>query len=130
MMTLRSGGTRASGSRKNQRQNRENTTHTVNRPTEIEKMNAPTTAARNPIAVTTSSATSVQKINFSAACVALPLCFTAAILIGGGESWKEDICKSEVLTRQAARRAARSTNGGWLFDRRDFLLRESACPVK
>src|SRR5438128_9667662 len=105
-MTLASSGTLGFGSRKNQRQNKENRTQRTNQTPENAAINLPTNAAKIPIAVIASSATSVQKINFSAACVALPLCFTAAILIGGGESWKEDICKSEVLTRQAARRAA------------------------
>ena len=93
-MTLASSGTLGFGSRKNQRQNKENMTQRTNQTPEIAAINVPTNAAKIPIAVIASSATSVQKINFSAACVALPLCFTAASLIGVAAEWEDDICKS------------------------------------
>ena len=51
---------------------------------DIVKMNVPTSAAIKPIIVNASRIIRVQKINFSAAWVALPLCFTAGIISGSG----------------------------------------------
>src|SRR5439155_1194750 len=61
---------------------------------------APTSIDAMPMTTTPSSATSVQKINFSAAWVALPLCFMPAILIGGGGEGKEDICQEGARGRR------------------------------
>src|SRR5205809_3681339 len=91
-MTLGSEGTFGLGSRKNQRQNRANNIQSPNNknlPIPVRK--EPSRLDAKPMNITHSSAMSVQKINFSAAWVALPLCFTSTILIGGGGEGKEDI---------------------------------------
>src|SRR5438093_13635751 len=100
-MTFPSGGTCGSGSRKNQRQNRENKAQRANRRPETVARNAQTSAANISRKVTTSKATSVQKINFSAAWVALPLCFINAIIIGSAARWKEDIRADVFVLSQA-----------------------------
>src|SRR6266566_3601664 len=92
-MTLASGGTFGLGSRKNQRQNRANNIQSPNKNPAIPVRKWPTRIDAMPTTTTHSSATSVQKINFSAAWVALPLCFMTTILIGGGSEGKEDICQ-------------------------------------
>src|SRR5437667_790528 len=98
-MTLGSGGTFGLGSRKNQRQNRANNIQSPNKNLAIPVRKEPSRLDAKPITTTHSSATSVQKINFSAAWVALPLCFMAAILVGGRGEGKEDIWQS-CLTHQ------------------------------
>src|SRR6266542_2979443 len=93
-MTLGSEGTFGLGSRKNQRQNRANNIQSPNKKPAMPFSKVPTRIDAMPMTTTHNSATSVQKINFSAAWVALPLCFTPAILIGGGSEGKEDICEA------------------------------------
>src|SRR6266513_4899001 len=96
-MTLGSGGTRGLGSRKKQSaQNPKRTQKANNNPANA-VTKVPIIAASRPMPVSASSATRVQKINFSAACMALPLCFMGAILGGGGTAWKEDvlICRGQ-----------------------------------
>src|SRR5438552_1678984 len=78
-MTLGSEGTSGSGSRKNQRQNRENNIHSPNKKLAMPVRKVPTRIDAMPMTITHSSVTSVQKINFSAAWVALPLRFMAGI---------------------------------------------------
>src|SRR5437016_2212237 len=90
-MTLGSGGTRGLGSRKNQSAKNPKTTQKANNNPANAVTKVPIIAASRPMPVSASSATRVQKINFSAACMALPLCFMGAILGGGGAAWKEDV---------------------------------------
>src|SRR5437016_912702 len=99
-MTLASEGTFGFGSRKNQRQKRENNSQSPNKKPAMPFRKAPTSIDAMPMTTTPSSATSVQKINFSAAWVALPLCFMPAILIGGGGEGKEDICQEGARGRR------------------------------
>src|SRR5207247_2401973 len=102
-MTLASEGTFGFGSRKNQRQKRENNSHSPNKKPAMPFRKVPTRIDAMPITTTPSSATSVQKINFSAAWVALPLCFMTAILIGGGGEGKDDICPDARFQSSGAR---------------------------
>src|SRR5213595_527254 len=95
-MTLASEGTLGSGSRKNQRQKSENNIQSPNKKPAMRVRKWPTRIDAMPMTTTQSNATSAQKINFSAAWVALPLCFMPAILIGGGGEGKEDICQGAV----------------------------------
>src|SRR5437667_8911562 len=83
-MAPASGETRGSGSRKNQKQNSANRIQSPNRKRAMPVRKVPTMVDAMPMPTTQRRAMSVQKINFSAAWVALPLCFMAAILFGAG----------------------------------------------
>src|SRR2546425_1511047 len=106
-MTLGSEGTFGLGSRKNQRQNRANNIQSPNKSLAIPVRKEPSRLDAKPITTTHSSATSVQKINFSAAWVALPLCCMTAILIGGGGEGKEDICQRRARASRSLQSASR-----------------------
>src|SRR5207249_2931777 len=119
-MTLASEGTFGFGSRKNQRQKRENNSQSPNKKPAMPFRKAPTSIDAMPMTTTPSSATSVQKINFSAAWVALPLCFMPAILIGGGGEGKEDICQ------EGARPSRSLQSASYLFS----VVGTSRCDVR
>ena len=71
-------GTRASGSRKKFSVKIVKKTHRTTSVEESVSTNVPITLARKPTAISSSTAPSASKINFSPACRAFPACFTPA----------------------------------------------------